>query len=185
MYIFRLIIFSALLSFNFSSDPELSNTLEKPAIINTADGPNLSSIDPCLLGTWRVDIASMATALDRPVSGSILVTFETTPVNEITASFDVTLTRRPPQSSTKRRVHTGTLSATMEMMDPDNHLKKFKLTRIELGEENSHKRYKADGDWRDIYDKTEEFFLTTTFVYSDCSPRILIGMYAITLNKEP
>ncbi|WP_297693253.1 hypothetical protein [uncultured Eudoraea sp.] len=177
MYIFRLIIVLALLSFDLSSN--------KYVILAPKTSTEVADIDPCLLGTWRVDIPSMSIALDRPVSGSILVTFETSPVNEITASFDVTITRRPPQSATKRRVHSGSLSATMEIIDPDNHLKKFKLIRLELGEENSHKRYKADGDWVDIENSTEEFFRNTTFVYSDCSASMLIGMYAIKLNKEP
>ena len=176
MFIFRLIIIIALLNFKLSSNKDVT--------VATKASTEVASIDPCLIGSWRVDIPSMSTVLDRPVSGSILVTFERTPVNEITASFDVTIERRPPDGPTKRRVHTGTLSAQMEMIDSENHLKKFKVTRIELGEENSHKRYKADGDWRNIRESTEEFLLNTTFVYSDCSPTMLVGMYAIKLNKE-
>jgi len=176
MYIFRLIIVLALLSFDLSSNKDVN--------LPPRTSTEVSDIDPCLLGSWRVDIPSMSIALDRPVSGSILITFESSPVNEITASFDVTITRRPPQSATKRRVHTGTLSAQMEMLDPSNHLKKFKLTSVTLGEENSHKRYKADGDWVDIKESTEAFFQNTTFVYSDCMPTMLTGMYTIQLNKE-
>ncbi|MCW5515302.1 hypothetical protein [Muriicola sp. Z0-33] len=178
MYLFRLIIVFALLTFDLSSNAEL--------ITPTATTTEIAEVDPCLLGSWRVDIPSMAIALDRPVSGSILITFERSPLNEITSSFDVTLTRRPPQSSTKRRVHIGSLSATMEPVEATPRgSKSFMLTRIELGEENSHKRYKADGDYRDL-DKEEikDFFMGTVFYYKDCSPTLMIGLNEIKLVKE-
>jgi len=177
MYIFRLIVVIALLTSDFSSDVKPNENPNK----STDD---IVTFDPCLLGSWRVDIESMSRALERPVSGSILITFEESPTNEITASFDVTLTRRPPQSSTKRRVHTGSLSATMEHLGTHNNSGRFKLTTVEFGEENSHRRYKADGDWRDIEDETKEFFLITTFGYKDCTATMMLGMYNIKLVKE-
>lgn len=125
----------------------------------------------------------MAEALDRPVSGSILITFDRSPVNEITASFDVTIRRRPPQ--TQRREHFGTLSATMTLLTPDRGSGRITLADVDLGDENSHKRYKADGDWRDIKDRTEEFFRNTTFTYQNCTPTMMVGMQTIILNKEP
>jgi len=178
MFIFRLIIVFALLSLDLSSNTEIIAPPETTT--------EVTAFDPCLLGSWRVDIPSMATALDRPVSGSILITFETSPANEITASFDVTITRRPPQSSTKRRVHTGSLSAArgdVESNRPGSG--RFMLTRIDLGDENSHIRYKADGDWRELDEgEIKDFFLGTVFYYKDCSPTMMYGLYQIKLNKE-
>ena len=126
----------------------------------------------------------MSAALDRPVSGSILIIFWEDPVNEITASFDFTMVRRPAQSPTKRRVHYGTLPATMEHLGTQNNAGRFKLSHVEFGEENSHKRYKADGDSRDIADETKDFLLNTTFSYRDCTATMMLGMYTIKLVKE-
>jgi hypothetical protein len=178
MYIFRLIVAIALLTSDFSSDVKPNENPNK-----STDG--IVTFDPCLLGSWRVDIESMSIALERPVSGSILITFEESPTDEITSSFDVTLTRRPPQSATKRRVHTGSLSATMVHLRTHNNAGRFKLINVELGEENSHKRYKADGDWRDL-DKEEikAFFRKTTWGYKDCTATMMLGMYNIKLVKE-
>ena len=175
MHIFRLILIVALLSFNFSSDNSLS---AKPE-----NSEEILSADPCLLGSWRVDIESMQSALGRPVSGSILITFEENPVNEITASFDVTIRRAPPQ--TQKREHRGTLSATMEHLGIRNNIGHFKLTRLEFGEESMHRRFKADGDWRDSTERTMRFLSTATYYYQDCTPTMMIGMHRITLNKEP
>ena len=177
MFIFRLIIVITMLTFDLASNAEMESP-ESPA--------EVTSFDPCLLGPWRVDIPSMARALDRPVSGSILITFETSPANEITASFDVTISRRPPQSSTKRREHKGSLSATraeIESIRPGSG--RFMLTSIDLGEENSHKRYKADGDWRDLdRNEIEDFFMIMVFDYKDCSPTLMYGLNQIKLVKE-
>lgn len=177
MFLFRLIIVLALLTFDLSTHTEM----EPPK-----NSPEDTSFDPCLLGHWSVDIPSMARALDRPVSGSILITFETSPVNEITASFDVTISRRPPQSSTKRREHKGSLSATraeIESISPGSG--RFMLTSIDLGDENSHKRYKADGDWKNLNkDEIEDFFMIMVFDYKDCSPTLMYGLNQIKLVKE-
>jgi len=183
MYLFRFFILFALLNLDLTPETELSSNQRHLEFIElTTEG--ISLIDPCLLGSWRVDIETLGNLLDKPVTGSILITFETSPANEITASFDVTIPRRPPESATKRREHIGSLSATMEPMNPLGDHKQFRLTRVELDDSNSHKRYKADGDWRDITTSTEEYFLNATFRYTDCSPTMMIGMHAITLIRE-
>lgn len=184
MSIFHFFIFLTLLPFNFAPETEISSEQFQSEIVSISIEED-SAVDPCLLGSWRVDIETLAVLLDKPVTGSILISFETSPVNEITASFDVTITRRPPESSTKRREHKGSLSATMEPMDPLGNHKQFRLTRVEFDDSNSHKRYKADGDWRDITESTKGYFLNATFRYTDCSPTMMIGMHAITLTKEP
>lgn len=178
MYLFRLIIVFALLTFDLSSNTEV--------MLPPETSTEVATFDPCLLGSWRVDMPSMARAFERPVTGSILITFETTPVREITASFDFTMTRRPPQNTTKRREHIGSLSAAMAPVGSRRPGEgRFMLTRIDLGEENSHKRYKADGDWRDLdRGEIEEFFLGMVFYYKDCSPTLMIGLNEIILNKE-
>jgi len=178
MYFFRLIIVFALLSFDLSSNTDLT--------VPPKTSTEVVNFDPCLLGNWWVDIPSMARAIDRPVSGSIVIRFETTPINEITASFDVTISRRPPQSPGKRREHKGSLSASRTDVESDRPgTGRFMLTRIDLGEENSHKRYKADGDWRNL-DKGEilDFFLGMVFYYKECSPSMMYGLNEIILYKE-
>jgi len=183
MFIFRFSFFLTLLCGPIP-ETEFSSQQFRPEIISLSNEED-SFVDPCLLGSWRVDIETLGNLLDKPVTGQIFITFETSPANEITASFDVSIPRRPPESATKRREHIGSLSATMEPMDPLGDHKQFRLTRVELDETNSHKRYKADGDWRDITESTREYFLNATFRYTNCSPTMMIGMHAITLTKEP
>jgi len=175
MYLFRLIIVFALLTFDLSSHTDL--------ITPTAISNEIAEIDLCLLGSWRVDIESMSRTLDRPVSGSILITFEESPVNEVTASFDVVISRRPPE--TQRKEHKGSLSGTIKQIEAeDGRIIGFELLRLEFGSENSHKRYKSSGEWRDITERTKQFLLMGKYFYKDCTSETMIGMTGIVLNKE-
>lgn len=59
------------------------------------------------------------------------------------------------------------------------------LSSLDLGDENSHKRYTARGEEKVISrGEIDEFLLCTVFTYQNCTPTMVVGMHTIILNKE-
>lgn len=182
---------SAQLSFNHELEMVSTTlTIAEESSVITVDRTTNGTDEPiewedCILGLWTVDMSTFAALMDKDITGYIIITFEESPENEITASFDITIPRKPPSENFK--IHKGTLSATAvpyETLAPDSVNTRFQILNLVLDESNEHKRYKAYKDeWVDIRDQTKYYLETAVYYYKDCSPTMFIGMHSIKLDR--
>ena len=139
------------------------------------------SLDGCLIDRWDVDLSTLSNILSMDISGSLQVTFERSPVGQVTSTFNLRLDSR---ENGDYQEHKGTISACVVPEADGGMFSAFRLQGVTLGEGNIHQEYhEYSGETHDISADVVDGLSVIPYNYTSCGPEMVTMLYVVILNR--